>query len=366
MLTPQKGAPDMPPRKDHSGLPTSTRPPARPPSKNLLFLQPVMDLWHRQILANDEYLPAIPGRPYRGSMAGLRCDRQLFYALTDVERTVPRSIADSWRMNLGSMIHHGLQEILDSLGDGWRREVIVDYRPIGIDGSAHVDLAKFHCVHCGASIGLVEYGMVTDDSRWDMHMRCSGECEDSEHFTILRHSDGSHTWSPEHERAEFTVEFKTVNGMQFKSMATTFRGPPEGARSGHILQGAMSAKALGCNQVIVAYLAMENVGVDLAQSIETGEIGRFAAEWHFTVAEVEPAIEFEVGRVKRLLAAAEYDVLPMRVLHDQDVPDNAQVIDPARKTWVVKNDDGTIAATGTKWFCDYCDHRPRCIEDGAG
>ena len=35
----------------------------------------------------------------------------------------------------------------------------------------------------------------------------------------------------------------------------------------------MSAKALGCNQVIVAYLAMENVGVDLAQSIETGEIG---------------------------------------------------------------------------------------------
>lgn len=366
MLTPQKGAPDMPPRKDHSGLPTSTKPPARPPSKNLIFLQPVIDRWHEEILANDEYLPAIAGRPYRGSMAGLRCDRQLFYALTGVERTVPRSVADSWRLNLGTMVHDGLQDVLDNLGDGWRREVIVDYRPIGIDGSAHADLAQFVCIHCGSTIDCIDVVSLDEPGAAFLTMRCSVACDASQEYLVERKPDGAHTWSPEHERAEFTVEFKTVNGMQFKSMATSFRGAPEGARSGHILQGAMSAKALGCNQVIVAYLAMENVGVDLAQSIETGEIGRFAAEWHFTVAEVETAIEFEVGRVKRLLAAAEYDVLPMRVLHDQDLPDNAQVIDPARKTWVVKNDDGTIAATGTKWFCDYCDHRPRCIEDGAG
>ena len=59
--------------------------------------------------------------------------------------------------------------------------------------------------------------------------------------------------------------------------------------------------------------------------------------------------------------------VPYRVVVEPQERDRyAEVIDPARKTWVVKNDDGTIAATGTKWFCDYCDHRPRCIEDGAG
>lgn len=355
----------MPPRKDMSGLPTKAPKPARPPSKNLIFLQPVMTAWHEQALANDDYQPAIPARPYRASMAGLRCDRQLFYALTKTPISEPRSVADVWRMKLGNMVHDGLQDVLDSLGQGWRREVIVDYQAIGIDGSAHADLAQFVCLHCGAYIAPVQLTDTNDagDEQWEM--RCVATCAGSVHFEITKTADGAHTWSPDHERAEYTVEFKTVNGFGFKTMATTFKGPPEGARSGHVLQGAMSAKALGCNQVIVAYLAMENVGVDLAGSLDSSEIGRFAAEWHFTVDELEDAIAYETGRIRRLLAAAEHNVMPMRVLHDDGIPANAHVSDPARKRWVVTDVDGRVVDDGTKWFCDYCDHRTLCISDGA-
>lgn len=355
----------MPPRKDMSNLPTKAARPARPPSKNLIFLGPVMTRWHELAMANDDYQPALPGRPYRASMAGLRCDRQLYYALTGTPESEPQSVADTWRMKLGGMVHEGLQDLLDSLGEGWRREVIVDYRPIGIDGSAHADLAQFVCRCCGAYIAPVDLvdTNVAGDELWEM--RCVAACTQSVHFEISRLADGSHTWSPEHERAELTVEFKTVNGMGFKTMATTFRGPPEGARSGHILQGAMSAKAMSCERLIVAYLAMENIGVDMAQSMDSSEIGRFGAEWHYTVAEMEPAIEYEVGRIRRLLAAAEHNVLPMRVLHESDVPVNAHVVDPIRKRWVVTDVDGRVVDDGTKWFCDYCNHRTLCVADGA-
>lgn len=355
----------MPPRKDLSGLPTAQQRTARPPSQNPLFLRPVMTRWAEQEMANDDYAPAIPGRPYRASMAGLRCDRQLFYALTGVEPSEPRSVADVWRMKLGGMVHDGLQDVLDSLGNGWRRELIVDLRPIGIDGSAHADVAQMVCLFCASPIAMLEI-VDSDSTGWlQWACRCSIECDSSETFEIERHASGAHTWSPEHERAEFTVEFKTVNGMGFKTMATTFRGPPEGARSGHILQGAMSAKALGCNQVIVAYLAMENVGDDLKASVVNGELGRFAAEWHYTVDELEPQIEYEVGRIRRLLAAAEHDVLPMRVLHDSDLPANAHIVNPMTKAWVVTDEHGGIVDQGSKWFCGYCDYRSRCVEDGA-
>ncbi len=355
----------MPPRKDMSNLPTKAAKPARPPSKNPTFLGPVMTRWHEQALQNDDYQPALPDRPYRASMAGLRCDRQLFYALGGVPESEPRSIADTWRMKLGGMVHDGLQDLLDSLGEGWRREVIVDYRPIGIDGSAHADLAQFVCLHCGAYIAPVQIVDVNDAGDELHEMRCVAACAGSVHFEITKLANGSRTWAPDHERAELTVEFKTVNGMGFKTMATTFKGPPEGARSGHILQGAMSAKAMGCQKLIVAYLAMENVGVGMAASLDSSEIGRFGAEWHYTVDEMEPAIEYEIGRIRRLLAAREHDVMPMRVLHDSDLPVNAHVVDPMRKRWVVTGDDGRVVDDGEKWFCDYCNHRTLCVADGA-
>ena len=83
MLTPQKGAPDMPPRKDHSGLPTSTKPPARPPSKNLIFLQPVIG-WRGMFLlgALTTSVITVVGFFYTTSQSSAAKDAMLVQAAT--------------------------------------------------------------------------------------------------------------------------------------------------------------------------------------------------------------------------------------------------------------------------------------------
>jgi hypothetical protein len=49
---------------------------------------------------------------------------------------------------------------------------------------------------------------------------------------------------------------KTVNGFSFKMKATGFKGPAEGPSWAHILQGALAARALGADTMIIAYLSM--------------------------------------------------------------------------------------------------------------
>lgn len=354
-------------RRDLSNLPSAGDKPARPPSKNSIIVQPVAEAWHRQYLASgdDEYLPAIAGRRFRASWAGMRCDRQVFYAMAGVERSEPLSMASVWRMKLGNLVHDELGNLMDALGDGWRTEIIVDLMP-HCDGSAHADLARFTC-RCGAPIACLEVEPTTadDDGPAILTMRCGAACPESETFTIERTAKGEHTWSPEHEVAADVCEFKTQGGYGFKMAASTFKGPPEGPRYGHIIQGAMCADALGCDRLTIAYIAMENLSPNLATAYGTSDVGRFAAEWHFSVATLRPHLDREYARVARLLRYADAGRVPIAELVEPDYPVGAVLVDPPRQRWELRDERGTIEQFGSHpWICSYCDWRTTCTEQG--
>ena len=130
------------------------------------------------------------------------------------------------------------------------------------------------------------------------------------------------------------------------------------------MQSALAAKALGCDQIVIAYLSLEKVSTNLASSYSDSEAGRFAAEWHYTVSELEPMIEAEV---KRINAVSKAQSPPPRRLIDVGIPQYAKITNPDSGDWVALEAPGSkvIADTGSTWMCGYCNHRDICKQDGA-
>lgn len=303
----------MPISRPIDDLPEKSRREGVFPDAELTVTSMLARRWHEKYVeqGRHEYAAAIADLPFRASNVAFRCDRQMFYAMTDTARSNPDSIADAWRFGLGQMVHDQLQQVLTDLGDGWVPEVVVDLRTIGIEGSAHADL---------------------------VHYDAAGN-------------------------ADHVVELKTVNGFSFKLSATSFKGPPEGPRHSHILQGAMAAKALGAPKVSVAYLAMENVSVDLAKQYTDTEVGRFAAEWTYDVAGLEPLIDQERARIARLVQASRLKLRPGRTLSDPTIAAGAAVFNTDTGAWHVVEGDVVVSA-GKTWFCNYCGWRDQCSSDG--
>lgn len=300
-------------KRDLSALPTPTRTEGTPPVATPQFVSAVANAWYQDYIDRGEAYrsTAIEGLPYRASFTALRCDRQLYYAMKGVEKPLP-NIADAYRMSLGTLVHAGLEPAIKAAFPNADFEVAIDLRPIGIPGSAHADIVTYH-----------------DDGRPDA-----------------------------------VVEVKTVNGFGFKTMATDFKGPAEGPRSGHVLQAAMSAMAIGADRVVIAYLAMENLSPTMSKYCE-GDIGRFAAEWHYTRDEYEPLVVAEASRIAMVARALEYDITPSPWITDASIPKNSYVSDPSRGTWVTPDPQSPnqIIDSGRVWFCDYCDYRDRCINE---
>lgn len=303
--------------KDLSDLPQASRDAGSPPTSKPEFVDAVANAWYQQYLESGAaFRSKSIELPYRGSFAGFRCDRQLYYAMTNTERALP-SIADAYRMSLGTLVHSGLEPAIKAAMPNAEFEVEVDLRTIGVDGSAHADIVTYH-------------------------------------------KDG---------RCDAVVEVKTVNGFGFKTMASDFKGPPEGPRSGHVLQAALSAMALGADRVVVSYLSMESMSPSLSKYVE-GDIGRFAAEWHFNREEYEAIARPEIERINRVMRyVVEYNgnepIVPSPFIDDDKIPFGAYISDPARGMWVVNDntDPNIIIDTGKVWFCDYCDWREKCQQD---
>lgn len=344
------------------------------PSKNPFVVTALAEAWYADWQAQGmlEYKSAIPELPYRASNAAMRCDRQQWYALTDTPRSEEDDIAGIWRMALGTMVHEALERVMDSLSDGWRHEVNVDLRPVGVAGSAHADLVRFCCrVHELPMIVVDEKIYRDDDGEPILDRRgriqhervysCSPTPIDDDCVTGWLAPGG---YEPEVEQADITVELKTMNGFGFKMSATNFKGPAEGPKSGHVLQGAMAADALNCDKLVVGYLALENLGVDLAKQYSTTPVGRFAAEWHMSVEAMRPVLDAEYARIQRLMRNVDHTILPSRELHDRAVPSGAVITNPNTGTWQTFI-DGKVAEMGRIWFCDYCGWKSHCIDDGA-
>ncbi len=348
----------MPINADHSGL---TRPVEIGffPDTEPVFLNRLMKAWLTKYLADGRgpKPPANPDLPYRASDAGNRCDRFQYYALMNtkcemcdgtgmvdigdreklgdvftsvdlcpdcegngvigIKKTNETTVADYWRFAMGDAAHREAQDAAPIAFPGAQHEVKVDLRTIGIPGSAHAD------------------AMI-----------------------------------PKNGKPHTVIEYKSVSGYQFKNHALGVKGPPEGPKYGAVIQGALSAAALDCEQLIVIDLALENLSPEVAARNETGEVGRFGAQWHWTRDEINEIVEYERDRIDRLLAFKESGILPIREIHDPSVPKGAVITDPTKGLWTLttmsNSGQQVVLGHGSKWYCNYCPYRDRCLEDGAG
>jgi hypothetical protein len=290
-----------------------------PPSKRNFVVEAFADTWLANYEAegrNKKDLAIPEAGPFRGSMASMRCDREVYYALTGVDKSNPPTVAEHWRWWLGQIVHEQLQPTIVAMFPG-AAEKEHDLRKIGIPGSSHSDLE------------------------------------------IVIESDGEPT----------LVEIKTVNGFKFKMMATRFNGPPEGPPYGAVMQALMSAKAEGIDRVVIVQLSLENLSPSLAAQFSSSDAGRFAAEWHFTVSELEPQIEAEIRRINQIMRHVKAGEAPERELHDPEYPVGAVITNPTAKphaTWQLfeanthEGTVGTIIDTGTYWGCNYCPWQTHC------
>jgi hypothetical protein len=299
----------MPIRQEH-------QPPARTeghPPDGVEYVSRLAESWHYRYKAegNDEKAMSIPDRRWRASWAA-NCNRATAYLITRTEESNPVTIADAWRFSLGNFVHEAVQQDLIEAFPGVEVEVPVDLRPIGIDGAATAD--------------------------------------------VLGDVDGVRT----------AMELKSINGFGFKMAATSFKSPPEGPRHSALVQGALAATAGEAERLIIGYLSLENVSPQLA-SYTDSEIGRFAAEWHYTPDEFRPIAMEESERVANILTRLDQGWEPAqfkRRIPDPDYPKRMEVTDPSTGHWIESDPNGAIISTGRAWQCAYCPFRDRCIADG--
>jgi hypothetical protein len=305
----------VPIKKDHSDIPFASRATGKPPVERPIIVSLVAETWHRKYVeeGNDQLAMSIEGRLFRASWAAKRCDRALQYAMQKVGASNPPSLADHWRFGIGSMVHEVVQQILPAAFPHADIEAAVDLRPIGIDGAASADV-------------------------------------------VLRDMDGN---------ALRVIELKTINGFGFKKSATAFKGPAEGPRWSAVVQGALSAAALNAvDGLVIGYLSLENLSPNMAVHA-SGEVGRFAAEWHYTLDECKEIAAAEAARVNNVINYIASDGLTARTLHEPELPSGASVVNPERGMWNIVI-DGQVVGAGSTWLCDYCDHRDTCVADGPG
>lgn len=299
-----------------SDLPTASADAGVPPVRHPEIGVALAQAWFNQYVADGhvDKARALPELPYRASYASKRCNRQLYYALAGTPESEPLTIASAWTMGLGTMVHEHFQaKYLEMFPDAIV-EPVGDLRLMGIAGSGHADL------------------VVTDQETGERTL----------------------------------VELKTTGGFSFKMMATTFKGAPQGPRFSYLLQSAMMAKALDCDRVIIVLLSLEPVSASLAEQYSEDEAGRFVAEWHYSIEELEGLIDDERIRVSSILNRVDTGRIPSRTIVDPEFPAGATVTAPlaSRAPWVVYDQDKNIVDSGQYWGCAYCSFRTKCHEDG--
>lgn len=307
----------MPVARDLSDLPSGSTQEGRPPRRPRVVTK-LAEVWAANF-GNENAEHAIPeAGPYRGSWASKRCDRQLQYGLDKTPKSNPPDLAGIYRMNIGTMVHEKFQQYMEeAMGGGWESERVVDLNLVGIPGSMRVD--------------GVQNVTIDDDER------------------------------------VVPVELKTINGFGFKTHATNFKGPPKGPRSGHELQLAYAVVALDAPYGILGYLSLETISPSIFESMHLEHPAEaFAAEWTVSRQFADLIVEREAKRIDRVLRFTKSEAGPItRMLHDEEYPAGATVIDPSRGAWVVKV-DGQVTQTGKTWMCGYCDYRDQCVSDGDG
>ena len=310
-------------KKNLSGLRTASSNDGVRPDADPFIGRAIAKAW-----LNDNYeegkAHAVDGTRFRFSMAGT-CSRQLQYYVQGVEVTNPPDAADAWRMGLGTMVHEMMQK----------------YFAEGVD-----------------------IGDVFECDSYDVEM------EVKTHLPVIEgsgHVDMLFTLYDEYKNIvrRIVVEIKTLNGFGFKVAATGFKGAAEGPRRDHIKQAALSAYALGADDVIICYVSMENVSPSLAAKYcDDPVFGRFTAQWTYSIAEWMPLAEAEVVRINNILKQIDDpDIKLVDPVIENDFGVEVSITDPRSGRWELMHENQLIDS-GRAWQCGYCRYRDRCIKDG--
>lgn len=301
----------MPIKTDRSATPRGASG-GNKPDANPRFVTAVAKAWHAEYLAEGKDKRAMAfDTPFRGSDAGF-CSFSL--ALSTLvraglgEESNPPTLSDTWRMNLGTMIHSAMERYLPLAFPGAECEVV---------------------------------GVTVDN-------------EASFHADVLIKNEG----------IKSLFELKSINGTGFKSATIGYRkdSPAEGPRSSAVLQAALAAESFDCDEVVVGYLAMECIGDGIAKTNGLDDVGKFAAEWTFTKDEYLPLAQAERARMRFIAATVAAGRMPQREI--PDLPAGAVITSPATGAWSVTDPDNPLSVldVGTTWQCNYCRHQDACVE----
>jgi hypothetical protein len=268
---------------------------------------------------HDTDAPPVPsGTRWRGSQAG-SCAKQIAYATMGHESSNPITPADHWRMGLGSIVHTHLTPAIE-------RWVANDLDVV---------------IHEEAETSIGEHGF----GHIDM---------------VIELPD--HQAGPTNDGKKIVVELKTINGTGFKK---SIQG--EGPRHSAVLQGSLYAHALDADLLVVCYLAVELLSPGWADAKGFDNYGRFGAEWHYTPDQFVPLAKQEIERMEWITDTAHdgpgIDGVPRSFSgSDPDIPEGAEIVDPATGMWshVI---DNSLLAKGRAWQCNYCRYQDRCVDD---
>lgn len=245
----------------------------------------------------------------RNSDAG-KCTRQIQYAVIGADKTEPMTPAGYWVTGLGTIVHERWQDAMLDAFPGAEAELKIRYD--GFESSGHIDL------------------VIAGPPR-------------------------------------VSLELKTINGWGFKQ-AVGARGAAQGPRSSHKLQCALNAVGADADEMVIIYLAMENISpAELKRLLgrdpqfEWDDYRKFTAEWSYTREQFEPWAEAEMKRMTRVLEYTDDHQLVPRF--EPEMPPKARIVEPERGMWTLV-EDGNVMQMGRTWQCDYCPFRSRCIEDG--
>ncbi len=286
----------------------------------LQLAQPIVtDVLARAIAkADDDAGPRAKATPsaFRYSQAA-KCAMQLALDLLEVPYSEPPDLGGRWVMWLGKVIHEALQEaILD-------RYPHALFEVKSSVGTLHAQVGTLVSGHADAFIPEATLAAVIEG------------------------------WSG----GDTCYELKTGGGFSFDQAIGVDRRRrawkvAEGPRFGAIVQGALNARALGAQTLIIGMLSLESLSKQMAESLDlTGTLYRFCAEWLIPADVWEPLADAELARMQAIADTVAEGRLPERI-----VPlsaDSRITLDPnANKPW---------------FGCVYCGHWTTCrgIDDPA-
>lgn len=257
------------------------------------------------------------GALFRASDAG-KCARVLAYKAAGIAETDPMDLTGFWNTRIGRWIHDEWQQAVgEALADDPTIEVAFEVEHRFLDGRGIVRIDALF-TRPGGGAGMRDLVVA--------------------------------------------YEGKSINGYGFKSAVGKVRRgtPPEGPRTGAILQGAIGGLCSDADEVVVGNWAKETLSGTTYNDVDT--LARFTAEWTLNRDQYEPLARTELERVEGILSLLEDGELAARKI--PGVP--GEIVDPSAGRWEKRTPQGMLADTGTTWECGYCSHRAICVLTPSG